>query len=149
MNKKSKKKNVIEKKIYQKHLNSFISEFEILSNEELFQKCKDLLLEKGKAFKTKQSKQYIQLLSETGIFSFFIVFLIFLFCFYKILKIKLNQEQNINDDINFFLHIALFISLWPLVPTGSFFNNWLNVIYYLPIAFILHLDEKNKNFTYL
>lgn len=101
------------------------------------------------ACSTHPHNTYIQLLSETGVFSFIVVFMIFIFCFYKIFKIKLNQEQNISNDVNFFLYIALFISLWPLSPTGSFFNNWLNVVYYLPIAFILYLDEKNKNFTYL
>mgnify|MGYP001178968909 FL=1 len=101
------------------------------------------------ACSTHPHNTYIQLLSETGIFSFIIVISIFIYCFYKIFKIKLNSEKNESDDIRFFLYIALIISLWPFTPSGSFFNNWLNIIYYLPIAFILHLDEKNKNFTYL
>jgi hypothetical protein len=37
------------------------------------------------------------------------------------------------------------ISLWPLLPSGNFFGNWLNVIYYLPLGFIMYNLNKKKN----
>ena len=37
-------------------------------------------------------------------------------------------------DAQLCLFVALYITLWPFVPTGNFFHNWLNVIYFLPIG---------------
>ena len=42
------------------------------------------------------------------------------------------------SDYQIFLLIALYISLWPLAPTGNFFHNWLNIIYFMPIGFLLN-----------
>ena len=42
------------------------------------------------------------------------------------------------------LFAAIFIATWPLIPTGSFFNNWTNVMYYLPVGFVLHFFYKDK-----
>ena len=33
---------------------------------------------------------------------------------------------------------------WPLIPTGSFFNNWTNVMYYFPVGFVLNYFYKTK-----
>ena len=41
------------------------------------------------------------------------------------------------------LLICVFINLWPLAQTGNFFNNWISIIYYLPIGFIIS-DYKDK-----
>ena len=43
-----------------------------------------------------------------------------------------------------FAYLACFIiSLWPLIPTGSFFNNWLSIIHFLPVGFFI-ASTKNK-----
>ena len=39
---------------------------------------------------------------------------------------------------------ALVITLWPLAPTGNFFNNWLSIIYFLPLGFIIYFLIKKK-----
>ena len=41
---------------------------------------------------------------------------------------------------------GMVITLWPFIPTGNFFSNWLNVVYYLPVGFLLFsFDKKNNN----
>ena len=40
---------------------------------------------------------------------------------------------------------AVAITLWPFIPHGNFFNNWISVIYYLPAAFILRQKKIVKN----
>ena len=42
------------------------------------------------------------------------------------------------NDYQLFLLLALYISLWPLAPTGNFFHNSLNIIYFMPIGFLLN-----------
>jgi len=47
-------------------------------------------------------------------------------------------------DLNYFQigsYVAILISLWPFVPTGSFFNNWLSIIYFIPVIFIFIKDD--------
>jgi len=70
---------------------------------------------------------------------FFYLSLKLLYYFFKvnIKKISLSKQQ----EIKMFAFVALFITFWPLTTSGNFFNNWLSIIYFLPIFFIL---EKNK-----
>jgi hypothetical protein len=40
---------------------------------------------------------------------------------------------------------AILITIWPLAPTGNFFNNWLSIIYYLPVGIFLWSINNNQN----
>ena len=55
-----------------------------------------------------------------------------------------KSEKKFND-YEICLIIAIVLSLWPLVPSNNFFNNWINVIYFLPIGFLLHSIYTKKN----
>ena len=33
--------------------------------------------------------------------------------------------------------------MWPIIPTGNFFNNWLSMLYFIPISY--YLFEKKYN----
>lgn len=83
---------------------------------------------------------YIQLLAETGLIGTLPIVLIFFLISYLLLKqffsIYFNKNQFLDSKIVILL-IALFITLWPLVPSGNVFNSWLNAIYYLPFGFYL------------
>lgn len=94
---------------------------------------------------THPHNTYIQLLAETGIigFSFIFVLLINVIIFFiKKLK-KLFFKHSIRDDYRTCLMIAFSITLFPLAPSGNFFTNWLNIIYFLPVGFYLHSVLKN------
>lgn len=91
---------------------------------------------------------YIQLLSETGIIGFsFLVFVFIFVCSYfiSIIKSILFDRKRIINDYQICLLICFFITLWPFSPNGNFFNNWLSIIYSLPVGFYLHsVFGKNK-----
>lgn len=90
---------------------------------------------------------YIQLLSETGLIGFLIVFSIFIFLNYKLLLhlsgcVKKNPSYS---DLQICLFISLYLTLWPIVPSGNFFNNWLSVVYFYPVGILLwSLKNNNK-----
>jgi O-antigen ligase len=82
---------------------------------------------------------YIQILSETGVFGFLFIISIFLtFVFYLIkhLILKINSKVLFTDfEICILSGIAIY--LWPIIPTGSVFNNWLNIIMILNLPFLI------------
>lgn len=91
---------------------------------------------------------YFQTLSELGIVGVFFLFLGFFYVLFILFKqfiniwfIKKNSKRM--PDYLVVLYSLIFIYLWPLIPHQSFYNNWLNVIIFLPIGFILYLI-KNK-----
>ncbi len=92
---------------------------------------------------------YLQLLSETGLLGTIPILIGFLFVsfllFKQFLSIILKSNSNFLEDYQIFLLIAIFITLWPLAPSSSFFSNHFTPIYYLPIPFLLFNHIKNKN----
>jgi len=91
---------------------------------------------------------YMELLSEAGIFAFFIIALFFLLLVYISIKhfvFKfIKDKKGIINDLEVCLFSAIIISLWPFSPSGSFFNNWMSIVYYFPVGLLLWQRSKYK-----
>ena len=91
---------------------------------------------------THPHNTYMQLLAETGIFGFIALLVLFFYLLVKILTINKSEQNLLSVHI---LLIAIFINLWPLIPTGNFFNNWISMIYFVPISYYLfEINYKRK-----
>jgi O-antigen ligase len=82
----------------------------------------------------------IQLLAETGIvgFLFYLAFFVFVikdFFYFFLFK-------SINSNYVIILSLLIIINLFPLAPSGNFFNNWLNCIMYLPLGFYFFFRKR-------
>ena len=90
---------------------------------------------------------YVQLLAETGILGFLFLFSILSYVFYTSLRqfksIIFKQKRPLTD-YQVCLLAGLLISVWPFTPNGSFFNNWLMIVYSLPIGFYLQSIYSKK-----
>jgi len=90
---------------------------------------------------------YFQLLGETGIVGFISIFSFF---FYILIKIIINFRKNISLTFNnkttlaFFSLCCLFLHFCPLLPNGNFFNNWLNIITFIPMGIFLYSNHSNS-----
>ena len=103
--------------------------------------CKDKKYIVGKySCSTHPHHFYIQLLAETGIIGFLFLFSCLCYVSYvSLLQLKsiiLRQKRPLTD-YQVCLLSARFITVWPFTPNGNFFNNWLMVIYSLPVGFYL------------
>ena len=91
---------------------------------------------------------YVQLLAETGIVGFLFLLSAFgyvLYCAYRQLKSIILKEKRYLTDYQVCLLAGILITVWPFAPNGNFFNNWLAIIYTLPVGFYLHsVYGKNK-----
>jgi O-antigen ligase len=98
---------------------------------------------------THPHNTYLELMSEAGIFAFLIVMGLFVLISYLSIKhflFKFTQDKkNIINDFEVCLLSAIMISLWPFSPSGSFLNNWMSIIYYLPVGLLLWQRSKHKN----
>lgn len=90
---------------------------------------------------------YIQSLAEIGLVGFSFLSFCFIFVYFNIIKnILSNYNQKLSNN-NFHIHILLVtisLSLFPIAPTGNLFNNWMSIIFYIPIGFFLNEYFKSK-----
>ena len=85
---------------------------------------------------------HAQVIAELGIFSYLVFFATFVFLIIQSVKIFLFKNfNNIETELKSYIYIILLLNLLP-IPSGDFFNNWVNIILYLPIGFFLYLNEK-------
>ena len=122
--------------------------FKILCKDEKYYKKKNYKAFEGKPddyykgftgldnCSTHPHNYYIQLLSETGIFSFLFVSIIFILFTYKFFR-----EEKLYNKI---LYLSLIVSLFPLYFTGNIFSNFLSILLYLNIGFLNLNNEKIK-----
>ena len=83
---------------------------------------------------------YVQLLAETGIVGFLFLFSALSYVFYiafRQFKSIIFKEKRPLTDYQVCLLAGILITLWPFSPNGNFFNNWLMVVYSLPVGFYL------------
>ena len=98
---------------------------------------------------THPHNTYLQISAELGTVGLIFILIVFSYVVIKLYqKIKDNiygYEVKISDYQTCLL-ICFVVSLWPILPTQAVFNNWISVIYYLPVGFYLHSLYDN-NFT--
>lgn len=89
---------------------------------------------------------YMQLLAETGILSFLIIFFLFLVLVFRLFSISFNflfkKKSNYKDYLTL-MYIFYAVNLFPFSPSGNFFNNWMSIIYFLPSGYFIFLNKKN------
>ncbi len=90
---------------------------------------------------------YAQMLAETGLIGF--LFLIFLYLYILLIFLKnfyfqIKYKKQYVSDIGLCLLGGLFINLFPILPSGNFFNNWLSIIMYYPVGFLIYIVKNNK-----
>ncbi len=90
---------------------------------------------------------YIQILLETGIIGFLILITTFFVLVYfsaKHLYFKLFKNKFLFNNSQISLMAFYITVLWPIAPTGSFFNNYLSIIYFLPAGLLIWSLKKQS-----
>jgi O-antigen ligase len=82
---------------------------------------------------------HLQFLSELGLigYVFLLAFSIFVTIQLYLIIIGKKNLKNSNYKL-FFILIGLFLSVFPFVPSGNFFGNWLSIIFYFNLGFLIN-----------
>ena len=90
---------------------------------------------------THPHNTYLEVISETGIVGLFF-FLLFIFTIFK----KYFFHINIKEDIFILLLIlTIFLRLWPIIPTGSFFTNSSSIHFWFTLGLLNYFYQYKRN----
>ena len=90
---------------------------------------------------------YAQFLAETGLVGFIFLlgsFFYLSFLFMKNFYYQVRYRKQFITDAGLCLIASYFITIFPILPSGNFFNNWLSIIIYYPMGFLIYIIKKNK-----
>lgn len=82
---------------------------------------------------------YLQMAAENGLIGIF-----FLICLYLLLikDFIINLKQNYYNKLLNLSVVSNLVILWPIIPHGNFFNNWLSILIYLNLSIYIFLKHK-------
>ncbi len=87
----------------------------------------------------------VQILAELGLLGFIFLSVAIYFCyrnFFKLVFLKIHNIPN-NHKLSFILaNFSLIQVFFIFLPSGQFFNNYLSILYYLPLGIFLNLYYK-------
>ncbi len=89
---------------------------------------------------------FIQFLSELGIVG--VVFYVYGLAFILLSIFKVYKKKDINEKFQNSLYVAslaVFINLFPFLPSGDFFNNWISIICFYSIGVFIYSYNKAYN----
>jgi len=84
-------------------------------------------------------------LSELGLIGTF--FYLFTLSYFGIKIVRLffdkfrKKKQIESSSLEVIFIVSIFVSLSPFSPSGSFFNNWLSILFFLQISFYMHFKK--------
>lgn len=91
---------------------------------------------------------YSQILAETGLIGLSFIFIVI----YRILIVLITEIKSFFrahksnfSNYQIILLGSIVINLFPLVPSGNIFNNWMSIIYFIPVGFILESFNKQND----
>ena len=74
----------------------------------------------------------------------------FYFIISKLIRHFNNYKNNQKDNyIEIICLITFFINVFPFIPTGNIFNNWLSIIFYFPFGFYLYQTRLKNSDEYM
>jgi O-antigen ligase len=83
----------------------------------------------------------IQIMAETGTIGLVIYIAILMILTHKIILNIRNYNNNKIAKFNILITTGILINLFPFIPSGNIFNNWLMIILFTPIG-MLFMDQK-------
>jgi O-antigen ligase len=90
----------------------------------------------------------VQFFVELGIAGSIFLFLIYFYLlkeFFLIFRIKNKSEYSNTLIFKICLLSIISANMFPFFPSGNFFNNWITIIYFLPVSFYFSLLINSKN----
>ncbi len=101
------------------------------------------------ACSTHPHNTFLQLLAETGSVGLIIILIVSFKIFQLIYNhsiLYIRKKEHLLTDFQICLIACFIVTLWPLIPSQNFFNNWINIIYYLPVGFFIYSIYNKKRY---
>ena len=89
---------------------------------------------------------FMLFLSELGLIGIAFYLITFFYFFFRLVKLLIARFKNNfkeNPPILVIIIVSMFMSYWPFSPSGNYFNNWMSILNFLPMGFLIYY-EKNR-----
>jgi len=88
----------------------------------------------------------IQFLSELGLVGFLFYLFSIITAIFSLVRTYLNKTKlNDLDNARICIISGILISLFPFIPNGNFFNNWLSIIFFIMVGLLFTILKRKEN----
>lgn len=108
----------------------------------------DYITEHKNGCNTHPHNVFLEYLSELGLIGFLFLIVIYFYALFNFIKyliqiifLKIIRKENFAKSM---ILVGILLQLFPFIPSGSYFNNYMMIIMYLSFGFYLSLINKQK-----